>query len=117
VTELTPAELAFRVGALAGLLGILGWLPVNLQWMAAFALLIVALVYFYEIWAARGSPRRQRGALIWAVLALAGAGALIGEIVASVSTPLLALAAVCIALSVAATLGDSGGDAESETEH
>ena len=51
------------------------------------------------------------------MLALAGAGALIGEIVASVSTPLLALAAVCIALSVAATLGDSGGDAESETEH
>ena len=44
MTELTPAELAFRVGALAGLLGILGWLPVNLQWMAAFALLIVALV-------------------------------------------------------------------------
>jgi hypothetical protein len=89
-----------------------GWLPGNLQWMAGFAFLIVALIYFYEIWVTRGSPRKQRRALVWAVLALAGAGALIEGFVAAVSTPLLALAAVCIALGAAATLGHS----ESQTE-
>jgi hypothetical protein len=115
--DLAPAELALRVGISAGVLGFLGWLPANIQWMAAFVLLVVALVYFYEIWAARASRRAQRSALVWAVLASAGAGALISGFVALVSTPLLALAAVCVALWFVGTLGQSGGDAESETEH
>ena len=110
--DLAPAELALRVGVFAGILGMVGWFPVNLQWMVAVVLLILSLVYFYEIWVARGSRRAQRDALIWAVLPLVGAGALIEGWVALIATPLMAFSVVCIALWFVGTLGDSGGEAQ-----
>lgn len=115
--DLKPAELAFRVGVGAGVLGALGRLPANLQWMAAFVLFVIAAVYFYELWVVRGFPRKQRNALILAVAALAGAGALTQGLMALISMPLLVLSAVCIALSVAATLAESSDDTPDETVH
>ena len=112
MSELAPAELAFRVGAFAGALGVVGLLPPNLQWISACVLLLVSLIYFYEIWVARGSRRAQRKALIVAVIALAAAGALVEGWAALLSTPLLAFAMVCAGLGVAGMLAQNG---ESET--
>lgn len=116
--DLAPTELAFRVGVVAGVLGALGWLPFNMQLLGAVVLLILAAIYFYEIWVTRGVRRKQRAAAVWVLLWLGSATALYMGWVAAISTPLLALAGVCIALWAAGSLGDNGsGDAESETEH
>jgi hypothetical protein len=117
VSELTPAALALRVGLFAGVLGVIGWLPASLQSMGAAVLAIVAMIYVYEIWAARASRRKQRDALILALLAFGGAAALAEGWAAFVAPPLLALAGICIALWFAAMLGESRDDTESETEH
>ncbi|MCW3847593.1 hypothetical protein OF829_10090 [Sphingomonas sp. LB-2] len=117
MTELAPAELALRVGIFAGVLGLVGWLPADLQWMAAAVLLIVALIFLYEIWAARASRRKQRDALVVALMALGGAGALVEGWTRYIATPLLALGGICIALWFVGTLSASGEDSESETEH
>lgn len=114
MTELAPAEMALRVGVFAGALGVVGWLPGNLQTLAVGVLVIVALFALYEIWAARGSRRRQRSALILAVAALVSAWLLNAGWAAYVSTPLLALGAVCVALWFAGTLGRSDDDDVSE---
>jgi hypothetical protein len=114
---LAPAEIALRVGIFAGILGVVGLFPPNLQWMGAFVLGIVALIYFYEIWAARASRRAQRDALIVALLAAAGGGVLIEGWMAWIATPLIALAVVCMALWFVGTLGSSSDDTESETLH
>jgi hypothetical protein len=54
---------------------------------------------------------------VTAVVALAGAGALIEGWAAYLATPLLVLAAVCVGLWFAGTLGDSDDDSEEETLH
>jgi len=118
VTDLAPAELALRLGIFAGLLGLVGWLPGDLQLLIAGLLLIGALIAFYEIWAARPTRRKQRDALVWALVALGGAAALIAGWARYVATPLMALGVVCVALWVVGTLGRSDDDdAESETLH
>ena len=117
MTDLAPPELALRVGIFAGGLGLVGMLPGDLQWVIAGVLAIVSAIFFYEIWAARASRPKQRDALIWAVAALAGAGTLFEGWVRYISTPLLALAAVCVALWFVGTLGKSDDDGENETLH
>ena len=117
MTDPRPAELALRVGIFAGVLGLVGWMPVNLQWMGAGVLILVSLAFFYEIWVVRGSRRAQRDSLISALLPLGGAVALIQGWIGWVATPLLALAAVCIGLWFAGTLGDSGDGPDQETLH
>lgn len=117
MTDLAPAELALRVGIFAGLVGLVAWLPGDLQWLTTALLLIVALIAFYEIWAARASRRAQRDALIFALLALAAAGILIEGWARPISTPLLAFGAICVALWFVGTLGQSDDDDEHETLH
>ena len=117
MTDLAPAELALRVGIFAGVLGFVGWMPRDLQSLAAGLLVIAALIFLYEIWAVRPARRKQRDALVWAILALAGAGALVEGWARAVSTPLFALGAICVALWFVGTLGQSDDDGESETLH
>ena len=115
--ELRPAEIAFRVGVAAFVLGLVAWLPVDLQWIVAGLLTIGSLIYFYETWVRRASRRAVRDNLVWAMLLLAGAVALVQGWAAYAATPLMALGGVCIGLWFAATLGHSDGAGESETEH
>lgn len=117
MTDLAPHELALRVGMFAGGLGVVGLLPGDLRWLFAGVAGIVALVFLYEIWAARASRRAQREALVWVVMAIAAATVLIGGWTRYISTPLLAFGAICVALWFVGTLGDGGDDSESETLH
>lgn len=117
MTDLAPAELALRVGIFAGLLGFVVWLPGDLQWLITGLLVIVSLIFFYEIWAARAARRKQRDALVWALLSLAAAVVLAEGWARAVSTPLFALGAVCVALWFVGTLGQSDDDGENETLH
>jgi hypothetical protein len=112
VNDVAPSELAFRVGIFAGVLGAIGWLPVNIQWMAAFVCLIVAAIYLYEIWVTRARKRAWRGNLLRVVLSLGAAGVLTNGLLKWLSTPLLALSAACVALGVVASLADSGDASE-----
>lgn len=110
--ETTPAETAFRVAIFAGALGLVGWLPPDLQWMAAFLCVIGAGLFLYEIWITRRVPHAWIGNLIWAGLSLGAAAALGNGMLNSFATPLFALAGVCLALGLIASFSENG-DGES----
>lgn len=109
-----PADTAFRVAIFAGALGLVGWLPPDLQWMAAFLCGIGTALFLYEIWITRRVRRAWIGNLIWALLSLGAAVALINGMLSWMATPLFALAGVCLALGLIASFSDTGGSETSE---
>lgn len=106
--ETKPAETAFRVAIFAGALGVVGWLPPDLQWMAAFLCFIGTGLFLYEIWITRRRKRAWIGNLIWAALSLGAALALVKGLLSWMATPLFALAGVCLALGLIASFSESG---------
>jgi hypothetical protein len=106
--ETKPAETAFRVAIFAGALGLVGWLPPDLQWMAAFLCIVGTGLFIYEIWLTRRVKRAWIGNLIWAGLAFGAAVALVNGMLSSLATPLFALAGVCLALGLIASFSENG---------
>lgn len=107
LNELPASKIAFRVAIFAGVLAVLAWFPPGLDGLLGALLLLASAALLYEAWIRRWSRRRLRTNLLWAGLSLAGGLILLSGWLAVAATPLLALAAVCAALGVVATLSES----------